>query len=248
VKYLSLAFVIAVLLSVAIYLAGHALLNDDKLVDAALSIPFVGLTGFAELIEKHDAKRHLASGKQGAAIPSLDGFSISWPLITTYSTIILIAVTEFLSLLTGAIAAHSGLNRTGAMTALVLVGFLIQLLAGYFVGRWIGIRGRNHGLMALFAAALLSPIIERTIESYFLSADEFRTLFGVERGLPVMAVSVAVGFAVLFLPGVLGYWRGKKQRLTKYLGFLLAILPEDTQAALVDLAVQEANALHNAKA
>jgi hypothetical protein len=248
VRYLFLAFVISVLLSAAIYFIGHALINDDKLVDAALSIPFVGLKEFAELIEKYDAKRDLASGKQSAAIASFVGFSISWPLMAAYSTITFVAVLEISTLLTGAIAANSGLNRTEALTVLVLVGLLIQLLAGYFVGRWIGARSRSHGLIALSAAALLSPIIERTIESYYLPADQFRTLFGVERGLPVLAASVALGFALLVLPGLLGYWRGKKRRLTKYLQFLLAILPADTQAALVDLAIQEANRLQSAKA
>jgi hypothetical protein len=238
------------LMSVAIYLVGNALVGDSKFLDAASALPYGACGQFAELLEQQEAKRSLASGQQGAAVPSLDGFSISWPLMAAYGTIILIAVTEIVSLLTGAVAGYSGLTPTGALTALVLVGLLVQLMAGYFVGRWIGARNRSHGLVALSVAALLTPIIERIVEEHFLSADRFRALFGVERGLPVLAVSIAFAFALLFLPGLLGYWRGGKRRLTKYLQFLIAILPADTQAALVDLASQEVNRvrLQNAKA
>ena len=42
------------------------------------------------------------------------------------------------------------------------------------------------------------------------------------------------------VPGLIGYWRGKRQSLSKYLHYLLSVLPPQTRDTVVELAFDEA--------
>jgi hypothetical protein len=238
-KNLVLAFVIILIAALTIFAIGHALTINTELVDAAAALPLAGCSQILELLEKREAKRKLTTGQQGA-IQSLDGFSISWPLMAAYGTIILIAVTQIVSGLTGAITAASGINGAGALIVIGLVGLLTELLAGYFVGRWVGTRSRNHGIIAIFVMSSLSAVLARVIDFYLLPADAYQ-IFGVEKSMTLFFTGTLGSFLLLLLPALLGYWRGSRLRMVKYLRFLLAILPADTQVTLIDLAFQEAN-------
>ena len=45
---------------------------------------------------------------------------------------------------------------------------------------------------------------------------------------------------ILFAVGLVGYWRGYKHRLSKYLSYLLSVLPPFTRGTVVEFAYQEA--------
>jgi hypothetical protein len=45
---------------------------------------------------------------------------------------------------------------------------------------------------------------------------------------------------IIVVPGLIGYWRGQRQRLSKYLDYLLSVLPQQTRDTVVDLAFEEA--------
>jgi hypothetical protein len=45
---------------------------------------------------------------------------------------------------------------------------------------------------------------------------------------------------MLLVAGLLGYWRGQKYRLSKYLHYLLGVLPAETRDAVIELAFEEA--------
>jgi len=52
---------------------------------------------------------------------------------------------------------------------------------------------------------------------------------------------------VLMVPALLGYWRGRKLRLSKYLYYLLGVLPKETRDAVVELAFDEAQKISKAR-
>ena len=45
---------------------------------------------------------------------------------------------------------------------------------------------------------------------------------------------------IVIVPGLIGYWRGKRQSLSKYLYYLLSVLPPQTRDTVVELAFEEA--------
>ena len=45
---------------------------------------------------------------------------------------------------------------------------------------------------------------------------------------------------IIVVPGLIGYWRGQRQRLSKYLDYLLHVLPPQDRDTVVDLAYGEA--------
>jgi len=239
-KYLIVSFVISLVLALAIYFTGHAFISDDKLVDAAVPIPFAGCKQIAELLEKEMTKRNLTFSKRKDAIPSLDGYSISWPLLAAYGMIIFLSVVETTSLLNGVVAEGSGANEKGAVAIVSISGLPLLILIGYLVGRWIGARSRNHGILAVLTAAFLTAAVDKALTAYFIPAEGFREVFGSEKTVTILLTQTGGLFILLSSSALIGYWRGKGMRLLKYLQFLLAILPSDTSAALVDLAVQEA--------
>jgi hypothetical protein len=49
------------------------------------------------------------------------------------------------------------------------------------------------------------------------------------------------------VPGLLGYWRGQKYRLSKYLHYLLDVLPAETRDTVIGLAFDEAQKIVSAK-
>ena len=62
-------------------------------------------------------------------------------------------------------------------------------------------------------------------------------------GPEVLLLSFAGNFGSMTVPGLIGVWRGKRMRLTRYLGYLLSRLPMDTRFAIVNMVYDEVNRL-----
>ena len=52
----------------------------------------------------------------------------------------------------------------------------------------------------------------------------------------------------LICAGLIGYWRGRKYRLSRYLHYLLDVLPAETRDTVIDLAFDEARKIRLPKA
>ena len=161
-----------------------------------------------------------------------------------YGTIVLFAAVQLASGLGGILAhvAYPDGKATPQQLFAILAIFSIagEIVAGFFVGRWIGARVARHGIPVLFAVAACATILIRTLDPLVMSAADFKSMFGNAASLQFLAVQSATLF-VIFLPGMLlGYWRGRKRRFSNYLQYLLAVLPPATSNVLVDLAYEEA--------
>src|SRR4029077_6742618 len=71
--------------------------------------------------------------------------------------------------------------------------------------------------------------------------EAYRGMFGFER-LSIFGIlkRIATISFLIIVPGLIGYWRGQRQRLSKYLNYLLSVLPPQTRDTVVDLAYGEA--------
>jgi hypothetical protein len=243
-KHLIIAFGISVVLAVVIYAMGRAIVGNDDLVKTAAFIPFAGCRQIAELLEKHEAKRELAAGKQGA-VRSPVGYAIPWPLAAAYGTIIIVAIKQGAAYLATSIFAAAGLDNSldGVINAALVIDLLVSLFAAYFIGRWISVRSRGFGIISILVAVMAGTAVAVMIDAYFLSADEIRKMFGFAISTQQLFASISIQSTMLLIPALFGYWRGKQLRKAKYLEFLLAILPTRTQDLLVELAFQEAGSL-----
>jgi hypothetical protein len=118
--------------------------------------------------------------------------------------------------------------------------FFIVFPTVFFVGRWVGRRGIANGLMAVFLIGLVARIGASLLDVAVLSRDELTLFFGDGfTALPIVG-QMASGVVLFFVLGALGYWRGRRQRLGSYLGYLLVNVPDASRHAIVDLAFEEA--------
>jgi hypothetical protein len=118
---------------------------------------------------------------------------------------------------------------------------VVAVLGGYFVGRWIGTRCSRHGVVTMLLIAFLTAVGSIAMDVVLLTDETYLAAFDAERLAPSFLLSRIASITLIFLvPGLLGYWRGRKHRLSKYLHYLLGILPEETRDTVIDLAFDEA--------
>jgi len=138
----------------------------------------------------------------------------------------------------GITAAALGAAPDKLPVAITVISLLVVWPAVFLLGRWVGRRSDAHGLLAIFLIALVART-GATLFDFAMNAgdDILMALYGDGS---TIALKLAVGVAVIFAIGAVGYWRGRRQRLGCYLGYLLRNVPDATQHAIVDLAFEEA--------
>ena len=113
---------------------------------------------------------------------------------------------------------------------LQLQDIIVTAALSYFVGRWIGTRCSSKGMIAILLIIFLSTAMDLI----------FNFMFPDDPGdFPSMLLDLT---SLLFsIPaGVIGYRRGRKYRLSRYLHYLLSVLPPETRDTVIDLAFGEA--------
>jgi hypothetical protein len=239
------AIALGIVCGVAVVLFGVAfgvltLLQRPEAVSAAgtlAGLPILAFAKVAELLEQEKGKKNLAAGTR-APIYDFREFQIAWPFMVLYGTILLFAIAEVAGFIVG---VATSLELEQATRLLPLTAFPASMLGMYFVGRWIGARCAQHGLIAIMLIAILVSIALQAADELVIPDEAYRTMFHRER-MDVEALLGVLAFRVFFfaVAGLLGFWRGHKQKLSKYLHYLLGVLPIETRDAVVDLAFEEA--------
>jgi hypothetical protein len=119
----------------------------------------------------------------------------------------------------------------------------VVVVANYLVGRMIGTRCASHGLATIVIVGLAGSGITRLFDFSIVSGTELRTVLGEPASMEVFLVAWLGGAVLFWLPGFLGYWRGRRRRLARYLSYLVGVLPKGTRETLVSLAYSEAQSL-----
>jgi len=219
--------------------------GDAIAVPAAMALagtPIAASKEIAELIERREGKRALAAGKR---IPIYDfrGFQIAWPLMVVFGPPLiwgpLSAVVGLTVILVSAILEDAKFEDIFQVLFVPII--FMQVLAAYFVGRWIGTRCSRNGVMTMFLVALLSAAGLLALDVAVLPHDVYVKVFHVEPQVLLTLLERLAAITLSFLVGgLLGYWRGRKYRLPAYLHYLLGILPEEDADAVVELAFDAA--------
>jgi hypothetical protein len=201
--------------------------------------PILALPAVAEFLERKTARRSLVGGIR-TPIRDFRDFQIAWPLIAAYGLFVLIAL-DFVSS-TAIVTVSAALASDGAelfddefFKRTLLLALTIQLpvmmLGAYFVARWIGARCSSRGLFTvLLTLVLLAAVI---------SGDN-ELLTPVERYHPGYLRLNLIQLALTLLSGLVGYWRGRKGRWSKYLRYLFGVVPPATRDTIAELAFEEA--------
>jgi len=226
-KLFAIAFGISCGVAVIFFAAAFTILTlvglgQPWVAAAALAaLPISAFTKIAEFLEQQESKKGLAAGKRR---PMYDfrGFQIAWPLMVLYGTIVLMAIMFAVSYYMGWAYAQLSLEQGLELAPFTTVPAWI--LAAYFIGYWIGTRCADRGVVAILLIGLLTAI---GIEMPVAKPSDFLT-------------QGAFNIVIFTGPALLGYWRGRRQRWSKYLHYLLGVLPSDTRNTVVEMTFEEA--------
>jgi hypothetical protein len=236
-----LSFVASTLLFVILY---FTLSLDAHAAYGIAGLPFIASTHLCELLERREGKKQLANPTGGRTpnIYKYDKFAISWPVTVAYGTVILVAFAELLSFVAGVLLAvfPEEENLKGPPQAVFALVLPSTLIAGYLVGRWIGSRAGPFGLIAIFCVAALAAIFGKCIDFAVISTEDFVKLYDDQKDFAAFLEHVPFAALSFLVSGLLGFWRGRRMRLTKYLRYLFSILPRETTDTLLALAYEEA--------
>ena len=217
----------------------------------AVGLGFIPLTVFnkiSDALERRDGMRSLATGQP--TMIRFAGFAISWPILLVYGALLLFAITQVSAGIAGFIAAAIAVAAAGPPDAWVskatavnsLRGLLIvvplMLIGGYLVGRWIGMRSTRYGIAVILMSAAVASILTALFDYFFLPFLTSENV--ILAGQPSAALRVIANFVILSLSGLVGYWRGQGLKLSRYMQYLLSVLPNDSRDVVVELAFEEA--------
>jgi hypothetical protein len=212
---------------------------------AATSFASLVITTFpkvAELLEQQESRKRLAAGNR-KPVYDFGGFQIAWPLMVVYGTVALSFVGQaaagIAGMVLGLAALFEGENAPKAAVATGLFGTIATIFGAYLVGRWIGARTSRFGIVAMLLIAPLTAMAAVGID--MLLATVFTAVADLGQ-LPFSGILMRIIFIsfIVIVPGLIGYWRGQRQKLSKYLDYLLSVLPQPTRDTVVDLAFGEA--------
>jgi|tagenome__1003787_1003787.scaffolds.fasta_scaffold20469755_1 hypothetical protein len=202
-----------------------------QLAAAFIWLPILALPAIAEFLERRTDRTRLADYRE---------FQIPWPVMVAYALLVLIALDFASSILIVMLAAPlpsegGELFDETFFQRLFLLALAIQLpvmmLDAYLVARWIGGRCPSRGLLGLlFALFLLAAVI----------IGDTELLTPVERYHPVILPLNLIQLALILLSALVGYWRGRAGRWSRYMHYLLGVTPPATRDAVVELAFEEA--------
>lgn len=234
-KSLSIAFLVALVGIAAVFLV-LSLAGVDKSVAGPIATAIMG--GIPYIRESLEKRERLEAGNgAGSRILSLEGFGIPPARVVLYGTLILAAVMLVSSAFAGIIATASRVGTMeGNRTLVGAFALALVLPAQFLIGRWVGRRGAGRGILAVILVAAFGRLLIIVFDRAFMTSDEIAEFVGAGTATQLMA-----GVVLLSAIGLLGYWRGRRQRLAAYLSYLLKDVSEETRNAIVDLAYGEAD-------
>ena len=247
-KLFAIAFGITCGVSVGLFMLVFVLLSffeSPQAVSAATGLAGLSMAAFpkvAEFLETREGRKSVAGGTR-ERIYDFRGFQIAWLLMVAYGAVVLWGVIEAFGVIIGFSfgAATGGQADAKALQGLGIAMLAVQIVAAYFVGRWIGSRTLRLGIVAMLLVAPLVGVANTATDALVMPGELYTATFGSEpRAFFGILKRIIVTSLIIIVPGLIGYWRGKRQSLSKYLYYLLSVLPPQTQDTVVELAFEEA--------
>jgi hypothetical protein len=162
------------------------------------------------------------------------GFLVLWGLVGVNSGVV------------GTLAAEMDLPESSALSSIALISGTTVCLAAYFIGRWVGTRCLRRGVVAILLIAFLFAAAQTATDTLLMPKEAYAKAFGVERSFGHILLRFTLATVIVSALALIGYWRGRKRRLSKYLNYLLGVLPAETRDTVVELAFDEAQRVASA--
>jgi hypothetical protein len=224
----------------------------DEGVAQAYQVLFGGAVAMWAYIKQQLDEQHKQAAIRSAtrAVPGLADYGLHWYAAAFYASTALFFAREMIAIIFGMVGAlllviffgaEAPPEQTTMLALIFAIGGLVTVLpiVAYHIGNWIGRRTRDRSLVTLLLVATAGNVAGVIID--------WATLYVVLRERPssdrVMLGTFAVSVVSLLVFGLLGLWRGRKQRPASYLQYLLDFLPPDTANAGISQAHDEVQAL-----
>jgi hypothetical protein len=218
----------------------------EKIAGPLASALFGAITYVHQAIEKQRATTSATASAQG--VVTLRGYFFSPVLMFVYASLTLYAMMVLIyaygrysgALLSDIIDSIDRNEVTDLMLPLLIATSVTKVAVAYVVGRWVGSRARRFSEVVLLCSIAGASILVMAVYSIGGGSSLF---FQDPLGPKVLLLGFADNFGSMTVPGLIGVWRGKRLRLTRYLGYLLSRLPMDTRFAIVNMVYDEVNRL-----
>jgi hypothetical protein len=202
----------------------YLLKGKPEFAHAAAALPLFGIPHFLEGWEKYKGRRNVEE-RRCSSVATFDGFSVRWYFLAICGIFGVCGIMWLNGFIFDRLRELSAadVDSVVAMAApsVVILGVLLM----YLLASWIGMRSGKYGIIALVISTLVGPILSKLIDYAVLHEGDFMT-----------GVVACFQFTII---GLVGYWRGRRRRLGRYLSYLLDILPLKTRDSFIDLAYGE---------
>lgn len=234
---LIIAFCIAIsAIIVAAYLLTVA--GVPKEIAGSISTTIMGSVPFLrETLEKR--KQLAAPDGQSDLIVTLAGYGLPMSRLILYGWLFMLASLEFASGVGGVIAGLGEIKTEYFVTTVILVTSITAWPAIFFVGRWIGKRCISQGILTVIITAFIARLSGSLVDIIIMPATAYEEFFG-KRSLGQFFFAIIAGTILFSIFALIGYWRGRHQRLAGYLNYLMKQVPADDREAIVELVYEEA--------
>lgn len=159
-----------------------------------------------------------------------------------YGVLMQFGIMQFSSAVAGVPARVFGPASTlQTLASVAMFSLIVNIPAIFLIGRWVGRRAAMHGAVTVIGIAAIARLLASAIDFGFAHGnvtDAETAFFGSK--LIASASGFGLGILTFGSAGLLGYWRGTRQRLGSYISYLLRNASDETRKAIVDLAFEEA--------
>lgn len=238
-KTLALAFFI-VLAAACIAFYSLGFFGVTASVAGPISSTLFGLiTYVAQTIDKGKSGKGLSLLPKG--VVEYQDFAMSRMRMLLFSTLIAISLQELSNALPFIGAGFAGVSLNSLSPIAAAVDLPLNCAIMFFLAKWIGTRSYKTPFLITIVFCLLSELGTHGLDYAMVPGDDFQSIFHAPKDAGTFLLGIAVGVAIVLIPALAGCWYGARQRMSRYLSYLLKRIPRDTGVTLINIAYEEAS-------
>jgi hypothetical protein len=234
-KPLLIALAIAFAGVVVTFSAISALSVPKEFAGAASSM-FLGAFPYVHKQLDRQSKRPIAAFSKQKVV-DLEGFVLPGAVVFWYGFFLALAATQVPPGIAGLLVGLVGNEQSGTIRIVMICVIPVELLFGYLVARWMGVRSGKKGVWLVLAAFTLVITIEHLSRPYLLSSEDRASLGATSSSIAWL--QWIGGLIVWNLIALMAFLRGRKIQLRRYADYLLKKVTPETRLAILSLLREE---------
>ena len=218
------------------------IVEDAHVAEGVAALPFTASHSIAEILERQQTRNTTQTDKI-SYLYSVEGFVRPWYIMSIYGALVIAGVSGFISFLVGVIAGIVDAGPSNTQILLGLVAVPILLLTAFRTGVWIGARVSNRGVLSAMVASIAGILVVRIFDVFVWGmigdAGEWSKIKFDPHDLSNL-LGLGIMLLILSIAGIVGNYIGRKKQSSRYMIYLLKLLPDNTKSDLLTLASEEA--------